>query len=452
MLSVQLLISPSNAEISQSSDPSYTLMATGKNYTAYFSHMNTNGFKFVINDHSFLFLPRDISYTNDSGETSMLLGSARNTQIQNTSDMVYFDNAYGMGSQLRYLLNPLMVKEVYVLNELPSPVSRSDWMTLSSIAIYNNDLKLKYIDENGIENGWNGTKTKTNEIKFYDSSDMFQFELPQPLARDASNNTVSGHYLIYKRDGILYISARFSYASLANMTLPIYLDLSLAEGQVAFGKAEYILGETLDIWDRGFTWSDERTLLYNPSNQVVATFDLPNYVDGWTSKYTYTADAVGWWKAELQTKPFLWGDWTGQDTDYTYVKAAPTPTPTPLPTPTPTPTPVPTTPPGPSGVLHGTIYDTSGNTIRGATITIDTGQTYNNPSSYNYALSVPSGVRAVTVTASGYVSQTQTINVVADSFNQLDFNLRPVVTPTPTPQPLPDLSIAPIDIIFEKVI
>ncbi len=123
------------------------------------------------------------------------------------------------------------------------------------------------------------------------------------------------------------------------MTLPIYLDLSLAEGRVAFGKAEYALGETLDIWDRGFTWTDERTLLYNPSNQVVATFDWPNYVDGWTSKYTYTANAIGTWKAELQTKPFLWGDWTFQDTASTNVKPAPTPTPPPTPPPTPTPTP-----------------------------------------------------------------------------------------------------------------
>ncbi len=151
---------PSIAVVSQSDDLSYTLMATGKNYTAYFSHMNTNGFKFVINDHSFLFLPRDISYTNYSGETSMLLGSAQDTQVQNTSDMVYFDNAYGMGGQLRYLLNPLMVKEVYVLTKLPLPSSNNDWMTLSSVAVYNNDLKLKYVDENGVERSWNGKKQK----------------------------------------------------------------------------------------------------------------------------------------------------------------------------------------------------------------------------------------------------------------------------------------------------
>ncbi|SNQ59745.1 hypothetical protein [Candidatus Methanoperedens nitratireducens] len=316
-------------------------MATGNNYTAYFSHMNTNGFKFAINDHSFLFLPRDISYTNDPGETTLLLGSAQNTQIQNTGDMVYFNNAYGIGGQLQYLSNPLMVKEVYVLDKLPSPASNNDWMTLSSVAVYNNDLKLKYIDENGAEKSWDGTKTKTNGIKLYDTSDIFQFELSQPLAKDALNSEVPGHYLIHEKDGILYISERFPYASLANMTLPVYLDLSLAEGYISFGKSEYILGETLDIWARGFALSDERTLLYNPSNQLVATFDWPSYADGWTSKYIYTADVTGQWKAELQTKPFLWGDWTVQDTSIAYVNPAPTPTPTPAPTPQPTAAPTP---------------------------------------------------------------------------------------------------------------
>ncbi|MFA4935051.1 MAG: hypothetical protein WC568_04365, partial [Candidatus Methanoperedens sp.] len=411
--------------ISQSDDSSYTLMASGKNYTAYFSHMNTNGFKFVINDHSFLFLPRDISYTNYSGETSMLLGSAQDTQVQNTSGMVYFDNAYGMGGQLRYLLNPLMVKEVYVLNELPLPSSNEDWMTLSSIAAFDNDLKLKYIDDSGVEQSWDGTKIKANEIKFYDAFDKFQFELPQPIAKDALNNITSGHYLIYEKEGILYISARFSYASLANMTLPIYLDISLAEGKVAFGNSEYLMGETLEIWARGFVLSDERTVLYNPSNQIVATFDSPSDYFSWTSKYIYTANAVGTWKAVLQTWSWLRWDWEKLDTAYTDV------TPISTPTPTPTPTPVPTTTPGPSGVLYGSIYDTSGNKVYEATIKVDTNQTYTTlPSSNNYAMSVPSGRRAVTATASGYISQMQGIDVVAERFNGLDFSLAPVAPPS----------------------
>lgn len=85
------------ALISQSSDPSYTLMATGTNYTAYFSHMNTNGFKFEANGHSFIFLPRSISYTSDPGETTLHLGSAQDTQIKHTGDMIYFENSYGLG-------------------------------------------------------------------------------------------------------------------------------------------------------------------------------------------------------------------------------------------------------------------------------------------------------------------------------------------------------------------
>ncbi|MCK5317765.1 MAG: hypothetical protein KAJ55_07610, partial [Anaerolineales bacterium] len=200
------LISPVNAVILPSDDPSYNLTATGGNYTAYFSPMNTNGFKFVINDHSFSFLPRSISYTDSSGSTSLHLGSAQDTQIQNTSNMVYFDNAYGLGGQLQYLSNPLMIKEVYVLNELPSPPDNENWMTISSIAFFDTDLKLKYVDDSGIEKSWDGTKIKTNEIKFYDILDEFQFELPQPIAKGALNNTAQGHYLIHKTDGILYIS------------------------------------------------------------------------------------------------------------------------------------------------------------------------------------------------------------------------------------------------------
>ena len=119
------------------------------------------------------------------------------------------------------------------------------------------------------------------------------FKFPRPIARDALNTVTSGHYLIHEDEGILYISSRFSYHSLENMTLPIYLDLSLAEGEVAFGEAEYQIGDTLDIWARGFTSSNERTLLYNPSNQLVETWDYPSYADGWTSKYVYTADTTG---------------------------------------------------------------------------------------------------------------------------------------------------------------
>lgn len=98
LYTILLLTLPSSAAILPSDDYSYTLMATGINYTAYFSNMNTNGFKFVINDHSFIFLPGSIAYTDDSGETTRKLGSARDSQIQNTSDMIYFDNAYGWGA------------------------------------------------------------------------------------------------------------------------------------------------------------------------------------------------------------------------------------------------------------------------------------------------------------------------------------------------------------------
>ncbi|NJD76148.1 MAG: hypothetical protein FIB08_03485 [Candidatus Methanoperedens sp.] len=447
---------PSTALISQSSDPSYTLMATGMNYTAYFSHMNTNGFKFEVDGHSFIFLPRSISYTDEPGETTLHLGSAQDTQIKHTDDMIYFENAYGLGGELQYLSNPLMVKEVYVLNELPLPPDNRDWMTISSIAMLGNDLKLRYIDDSGIEKDWEGIKTKTNEIRFYDVYDSLQFELPQPLAKDALNSELPGHYLIQEKDGILYISERFPYASLANMTLPIYLDLSLAEGYVSFGKSEYILGETLDIWARGFALADERTLLYNPSHQLVATFDWPNYVDGWTSKYIYTADATGQWTAYLQTKPFLWGDWKVQSYSTANINPVPPPTPTPSPTPQPTvaPTPVPTTAPGPSAVLYGYIYDTSGNRIYGTTITVDTGQSYRDPNDYDYVMSVPSGMRAVTAAADGYLTQTKGVYVEYGRFNRLDFNMQSTVipTPTPTPQLLPDLSITSIDIFFEKVI
>lgn len=463
LYTILLLTLPSSAAILPSDDYSYTLMATGINYTAYFSNMNTNGFKFVINDHSFIFLPGSIAYTDDSGETTRKLGSARDSQIQNTSDMIYFDNAYGLGGQLQYLSNPLLIKEVYVLNELPSSVSNNDWMTLSSVAVYNSDLKLKYIDEYGAEINWNGLKTKTNEIKFYDASDRFQFELPQPLAKDALNNMISGHYLINEMDGILYISARFSYASLANMTLPIYLDISLAEGKVAFGKSEYLIGETMDIWDRGFTTTDERTLLYNPSNQVVAIFDWPNYVDGWTSKYTYTGDAKGSWKAELQTKSFLWGDWTVQDTAYTTVKTAATPTPTqtPAPTPTPSPTPVttitPTQTPSPTkGVLTGYVTSTTGESLSYIIITVDTGESTTSYGDNQYVLSASTGWHDVTASLAGYLPETNYVYIMdkRSGFTHLDFTLQPVATPTPTPTPilLPDLSITPIDIIFEKVI
>ena len=433
------LISPVNAVILPSDDPSYTLVATGGNYTAYFSPMNTNGFKFIINDHSFSFLPRSISYTDSSGLTSLHLGSAQDTQIQNTSGMVYFDNAYGLGGQLQYLSNPLMIKEVYVLNELPLPPDNENWMTLSSIAFFDDDLNLKYIDENGAEKSWDGTKTKTNEITFYDASDRFQFELPQPLAKDALNNTISGHYLINEKDGILYISARFPYASLANMTLPIYLDISLAEGKVDFSDKTYFVDDYLEIWARGFFSSNERVQLFDPNDQVVKTFDWPSYADGWTSKYTYKADQEGTWKAELQTKSWLWGNWKVLDTAHTKVspKSTPTPTPTPTPASTNTPTPVPTTTPGPVGLLHGIIYDTSGNDVDGANIKVDTGQSYNFHGDNDYMMMVPSGTRAVTVTASGYLSQTKSIEIVAGIFNQLNFNLEPVIPPTPIPTPTP---------------
>ncbi len=235
LLIIQLvLVSQSSAAIMQSDDPSYALMATGKNYSAYFSPMNTNGFKYAVNDHSFSFLPRTIAYTNNPGNIAKHLGSARDAQIQSTSEMIYFDNPYGLGGQLRYLSNPLMIKEVYVLNELPVPSSNDDWLTLTSIALFSNDLQLKYTDDSGNEKSWDGTKLRTNEIRFYDASGVFQFEIPLPIAKDVGGNTTSGHYLIYKEAGIFYISSRFSYESLSNMTLPIYLDISLADGQVAF--------------------------------------------------------------------------------------------------------------------------------------------------------------------------------------------------------------------------
>jgi len=101
-----------HAAILPSDDPNYEVMATGRNYTAYFSQFDTNGFTYTISGHHFSFLPRELLYTDNSGTTTLLLGRSHFTQLKNITDYIYFDNPYGLENQLQYLCNPLIVKEV----------------------------------------------------------------------------------------------------------------------------------------------------------------------------------------------------------------------------------------------------------------------------------------------------------------------------------------------------
>lgn len=416
LLSVLLITTgTAHAAILPSDDPNYEIMAAGRNHAAYFSQFDTNGFTYTISGHSFSFLPRDLSYTDDSGSTTLLLGRSHFTQLKNTTDYIYFDNPYGLENQLQYLCNPLMVKEVYVMNSLPSPENPDDWLTMSSIAVFDTDLKMYYMDENGDEKSWDGTKLRTDEIIFYDAADNFMFKFPRPIAMDALNTVTSGHYLIHENEGILYISSRFSYHSLENMTLPIYLDLSLAEGEVAFGQPEYLIGDTLDVWARGSAWSNERTLLYDPSGTNVITWNIPNYADGWfTSKYTHTSNEVGTWKAEIQTKSWLFGKWEVQDTAYTEVIQQSTdPDPT-----------------DPTGTLYGYIKSSSGESLTNVILDIDTGESTSTGSNNQYTLDVPEGQHDVTASRTGYISQTKTVNVQKDISTRLDFELVPKIPPT----------------------
>lgn len=100
-----LLITTGTAQaaILPSDDPNYEVMAAGRNHTAYFSQFDTNGFTYTISGHSFSFLSRDLSYTDDSGSITLLLGRSHFTQLKNTTDYIYFDNPYGLENQLQYL-------------------------------------------------------------------------------------------------------------------------------------------------------------------------------------------------------------------------------------------------------------------------------------------------------------------------------------------------------------
>ncbi|MCK5660396.1 MAG: hypothetical protein KAH86_03485 [Methanosarcinales archaeon] len=400
------MTSSAQAAILPSDKPNYEVMATGNNYTAYFSQFNTNGFTYSISGHDFSFSPRKLSYTDANGNITLALGDSHYAQIQNTTDKVYYNNPYGLENQLQYISNPLMIKEIYVIDTLPIPLNSNDWLTMSSIAIYDENLRLRYIGENGTENSWNGTKVKTEEIRLYDTSNNFIFKFPLPIAKDAMDSTMTGHYLIYEESGILHISVRFSYVQLAEMTLPIYLDLSLAEGEVAFGQTEYFIDTLLHVWARGFTLSNERTLLYNPSGTVVATWNDPNYADGWTSLYTHPSNIVGTWKAEFQTKPWLWGEWEVRDTAYTEVI---------LESPDPEPT----------GTLYGSIENTDGDALSFVTVRAGTGESISTGINNQYVLTVSTGWHDFTASLIGYDSQNKRIYVSQDISQQLDFILTP---------------------------
>ena len=190
------------------------------------------------------------------------------------------------------------------------------------------------------------------------------------------------------------------------------------------------------------------------------TWNWPNVQDGFTSKYTYTADLLGSWKAELQSWSLL-GGWTVIDTAYADVINTPTPTPTPSPTPSPTstpsptPTPLPTQPPSNvKGVLIGSIKSTTGEQLDDVFVTVDTGETMQSNNGGNYAGIASEGWHYVTASLSGYITQTEHIyiNPIEDlegplePLTPLDFTLEPEF------QLLPDLTISWNDISFEKVI
>lgn len=101
----------------------------------------------------------------------------------------------------------------------------------------------------------------------------------------------------------------------------------------------------------------------------------------------------------------------------------PTPTPTPIPTPTPSPTSQPTPSPTPPaqqyGTITGTVYSSAGGTISGVKITTKIGKT--NKTYYTNSLGVysitdlPSGSYKLTFSAKGYVNQTASASVSANT-------------------------------------
>ena len=116
---------------------------------------------------------------------------------------------------------------------------------------------------------------------------------------------------------------------------------------------------------------------------------------------------------------------------------APSPTPTPTPIPTPTPTPEPT-----AASLSGTVSDTGGGRIGGATVTVldgtNAGQSAqaNSNGEYQFA-SLPVANANLVATASGYIEDRR--GTFVNGSNTLNFTLTPE---PPPPPPVPTLTIA----------
>lgn len=220
--------------------------------------------------------------TLGSGATS----NSIDTQINITGNKASYVNAF-FNTTVEYYLKKDMLKEVFVLNGLPS-IKPYTYLEYTGNIKFNSSLQ---ICANNICYKPSGTQDDfetSGQIDFKDLNNNTIFFLPPPIATDKNNNSVNLIYSVHGSNAQMNFWLRLPTSFIENATFPIYLDPSLTIGNAT--ESEVLKDTYVSALAPTTNYGSSTDLFISKSRGVYLQFDLTraintnivrNYSDSW---------------------------------------------------------------------------------------------------------------------------------------------------------------------------
>jgi len=150
-----------------------------------------------------------------------------------------------VGTDLKYEINPMQIKETLVIRAVSPPSSsiRPDYLQYVSNNYYDSNLKVCangncYLHPSNVQFTTQGT------IVFQAPNGTVMFYLSAPYAYDSAGSRANGTYAVTANNGILLITIRIPRSFLDSAVFPVYFDPTV--DTVGTNAVAYTVGNNLD--------------------------------------------------------------------------------------------------------------------------------------------------------------------------------------------------------------
>jgi len=198
-------------------------------YEVYFSQVPNAGDTVIFfrNGVETRFQPHSLNYQNQYNQLQQIAMPNSVVAIVDGNKITY-ENAYGAGIDLKYILEKDRVKEELIIQDLSSLVPIEQYVIDGG----NPELELNFvfrtnaqhISIDGTDWDMKNDASTISEVYVKDESGDDIYWFAQPVAYDSSGSSVEGRYIFKESNKKLYVSIRIPYMFLESADYPVYID------------------------------------------------------------------------------------------------------------------------------------------------------------------------------------------------------------------------------------